>query len=199
MGVRWGAPERRRQVDRVPARDARANGTGREILRAGAAAGALGGVAMMAFMMAASALDGDSALSPLRAVGTTFRGREALDGGAGTIAWGVAVFVLFGAALGVAFAAAVPRDMRVPSGMVLGAGMGLLAMAFLVRLVIPHVAPALAASMPRHGGAWVIAHAVFGAVTGIAPWLRRRIGGEVRRRAAAPTPQSGPLRPRTST
>jgi hypothetical protein len=186
-------------VAQVTIHEATASGTGREILRAGAAAGALGGVAMMAFMMAAAALDGDTALAPLRAVGTTFREAEALDGGAGTIAWGVAVFLLFGAALGVAFAAAVPRSMDLPSGMVLGAGVGLLAMAFLVRLVVPRVAPVLAASMPRHGGAWVIAHAVFGAVAGIAPWLRRRIGGELRRRAAAPSPPSRPLRPRTST
>lgn len=186
-------------MEAVPARvSVQRDGTGGEIWRAGVAAGALGAVAMILWMMGAAALDGDSALAPLRAVGTTFRGREALQGGAATVAWGVAVHLLVGLALGIAYAASVPRDMTVPAGMVLGAGMGLLVMALFVSVVIPRVAPALASAMPRHGGAWVIAHVVFGTVTGLAPWLRRRIGGPVRQRAGAPTGHSGPLRPRTS-
>jgi hypothetical protein len=170
----------------------------REILAAGAAAGALGGVAMMVWMTGAAALDGDSALAPLRAVGTTFRGREALEGGAGTILWGVAVHLIVGALVGVGFAAVVPRTIETPAGMVLGAGVGLLAMAVFVRLVIPWVAPALASVMPRQGGAWVIAYALSGAVTGIAPWLRRRIGSRMRQHAAEPAAPQRPLRPRTS-
>jgi hypothetical protein len=153
----------------------------------------LGAVAMTAFMMAASALDGDSPLSPLRAVGSTLRGPQALEGGAGTIAWGVLLHLAVGASLGVLFAAIVPRDLTLPAGMVLGAGAAILVMAMALQVVVPRVAPLLRASMPRHGGAWVIAHAVFGAVTGIAPWLRRRTG-----RLVVPGERARPLRPRTS-
>jgi hypothetical protein len=184
-------------MEHVPARGREANGAVREIVVAGIAAGALGGIAMLAFMAGAAALDGDSALGPLRAVGTALRGREALDGGAGTIAWGVAVHLLMGAALGVAFAAIVPRAMETASGMLLGAGVALVAMAVIVPVLIPRAAPALAAAMPRHGGAWVIAHAIFGAVAGLAPWLRRRMGGAVRHPVAEGSPPR-PLRPRTS-
>jgi hypothetical protein len=182
----------------VEGRRAVTNRSRRELLVAGATAGALGGVAMMVYMMGASALEGDSALSPLRAVGTTFRGLDALEGGFSTIAWGAVLPLLVGAGLGVFLAAVVPREMELSSGMVLGAGFGLLAMALFVRTVIPWAAPALASSMPRHGGAWVVAHAVFGAIAGIAPWLRRRIGGPVRRPAAGSMPPPRPLRPRTS-
>jgi hypothetical protein len=176
----------------------RHEGGSREILRAGVIAGVLGAIAMMAWMMAASALDGDSPLSPLRAVGSALRGPEALEGGAGTIAWGVFLHLAVGASLGVLFAAVVPRDMEVQGGVVLGAGVSILVMAFALQLVVPLVAPTLRAAMPRHGGAWVIAHAIFGAVTGIAPWLRRRIGGRVPRPSEPAPDRAQPLRPRTS-
>jgi hypothetical protein len=158
----------------------------------------LGAIAMMAWMMAAAALDGDGALSPLRAVGTTLRGPEALQGGAGTIAWGVLLHLAVGAAFGVVFAAVVPRDMELQGGVVLGTGVAIILMAIVIPLVLPRVAPLLKASMPRHGGAWVIAHAIYGAVAGIAPWLRRRIGGRVAPRRIEPPQRAPALRPRTS-
>jgi hypothetical protein len=166
-----------------------------EVRLAGIGAGALGAIAMIAFMMAAAALEGSSPLDPIAAVGTTFRGEDAARTGALTIAWGAAVHLLVGAALGMAFAAVVPRDMPLPSSIVLGGGSALFWMAIAVKVLVPAFAPILLVEMPRHGGAWVIAHAVFGAVTGIAPWLRRRIAARPRR--AAPE-RAAPLRPRTS-
>ncbi|HEX9401092.1 MAG TPA: hypothetical protein VF912_13360 [Anaeromyxobacter sp.] len=164
-----------------------------EVWMAGAVAGLLAAATMIVFMAAAAALDGD-ALGPLRAVGSTLRGREALSGGAGTIAWAVLLHLAVGAALGVAYAAVVPRDMPLHSSVVLGAGCALVVMAFAVQLLVPAVSPVLAAAMPAHGGAWVIAHVLFGAVAGLAPALRRRIG------AARATGARGMalLRPRTS-
>jgi hypothetical protein len=152
---------------------------------------------MVGWMMGAAALDGASPLDPLRAAGTTFRGAEAPEGGVGTVAWGLLLHLAVGVPLGVAFAASVPRDMSVSAGSVLGAGTALFVMAFAVKLVIPRLAPVLAAEMPRHGGAWVIAYTVFGAVMGIAPWLRRRIG-ERSARGPSATRHAGALRPRTS-
>lgn len=173
-----------------------AGGAGREIWVAGAGAGALAGLAMVGWMMAAAALDGGSALDPLRAAGATFRGPGALNGGAGTVAWGLLLHLAVGALLGVLFAALVPRDISLSSGTVLGAGSALVTMAFAMTLVVPRLAPVLAAEMPRNGGSWVIAHTLFGAVIGIAPWLRRRIGDRSVRRPEAT--HAGVLRPRTS-
>ncbi len=168
-------------------------GTPGEVWRAGVAAGMLAAAAMILFMAAAAAFDGD-ALGPLRAVGTTLRGREALSGGAGTIAWAVLLHLAVGAALGIPYAAVVPRDMPLHSSVVLGAGCALVVMAFAVPLLVPAVSPVLADRMPAHGGAWVIAHALFGAVVGIAPELRRRIGARRGARARG----MPVLRPRTS-
>jgi hypothetical protein len=140
-----------------------------------AADGLVGATAMMAWMTAAASLQGDGALAPLRAVGSAFRGAEALPGGIGTIAWAAVLHLAVGAALGVLFGEVLPPVRQVPGAMVLGAALALGAMALAIELVLPHVAPVLRASMPRHGGAWVIAHAVFGAATATAPCLRRRL------------------------
>jgi hypothetical protein len=150
---------------------------------------------MMAWMAAAAALEGDAALEPVAAVGTAFRGDEASRAGGAPVAWGVLLHLSLGAMLGIAFAAIVPRDMPLPCSTVLGAGAALLWLGLVVQ-VIPRVAPVLDSEMPRHGGAWVLAHAAFGAVLGIAPWLRRRTGERTGRRAGPGRP--GVLHPRTS-
>lgn len=175
---------------------ARSTQTGQrgDVLSAGCAAGLLAAVAMILFMAAVGAWDGGDALGPLRAVGSTFRGQEALAGGAGTIAWGVLLHLVVGAVLGTAFAAIVPSDMPLHSSVVLGAGCALVVMSFAIPVVVPRLSPVLAGQMPVHGGAWVIAHALFGAVAGIGPALRGRVGaGRRARRRDAPV-----LRPRTS-
>lgn len=193
LGERNGAKEA--AVETASQVRVQAQGTGREIWLAGAGAGALAGLAMMAFMMGAAALDGAGALDPLRAVGTAFRGEDASRIGIGAVAWGIVVFLGVGAALSIAFTAIVPRDMPLSSSVVLGAGCATFWMALAVKVLIPWLAPVLALEMPRHGGAWVIAHAVFGAVAGIAPWLRRRVGQGAAHR---PEGRTGVLRPRTS-
>jgi hypothetical protein len=150
---------------------------------------------MMAWMMAAAALEGDAALEPVAAVGTAFRGDDASRTGAAAVTWGVLLHLSLGAILGVVFSAIVPRDMPLPSSMMLGAGSALFWLGLVVQ-IIPRVAPILDSEMPRHGGAWVVAHAAFGAVLGIAPWLQRRMGERAGRRAGPGRP--GVLHPRTS-
>jgi hypothetical protein len=169
---------------------------GGEIWLAGIGAGVLGALAMMAFMMAAAAVEGDSALDPVAAVGSAFRGSDAERTGAVAVAFGVVLHLALGAVLGVAFAAIVPRDMPLPCSLTLGAGAALFWLAFVVQ-VTPALAPVLDAEMPRHGGAWVIAHGIFGAGAGIAPWLRRVIGARHGRRREVAS-RGTVLRTRTS-
>lgn len=160
-------------------------------LAAGAAAGVLAALALALFMAAVAAAGGDGALAPLRAAGATFRG----EGGsvAAGVAWGLLLHLAAGAAVGIVFAAIVPPDFPNVSAAGLGAGCSILLMALAVSLVIPQVAPVLDADMRHRGGAWILAHALFGVVLGIAPALRRRRGRPVRGGEPPLT-----LRPRTS-
>jgi hypothetical protein len=170
-------------------------GRRRDRWAAGVAVGLLAAVAMMAFMAAVAAIDG-SALDPLRAVGTSFRGTDPSTAGPLPVLWGIVLHLAVGAAFGLAFIAVAPRETTGPAGAVLGAGYAIVVMAFVLPFVVPALAPALHERMPAHGGAWVIAHALFGAVAGLGPSLRRRISERPGRRAPRPGP--GVLRPRTS-
>jgi hypothetical protein len=171
----------------------RSAGDRRDRWTAGVAAGLLAAVAMMAFLAAVAALDG-SALDPLRAVGTSFRGSDPSTAGALPVLWGLVLHLAVGAAFGLAFTVVAPRDTTGPAGAVLGAGYALIVMAFALPFVVPALAPGLHARMPAHGGSWVIAHTLFGAVAGLGPALGRRISGRQR----APREGPGILRPRTS-
>jgi hypothetical protein len=171
-------------------------GNGGGVWRDGVAAGVLAALAMMAFMMLAAALDGTSdLLDPLRAVGTSFRGADASPVGALPVVWGMVLHLAVGAAFGAAFASIFPRDLSLAAGAVLGGGCALLAMGLALTAIVPAVAPGLDERMPPQGGAWVIAHAIFGAVAGLGPWLHRRL--RERRGRRAPDAR-GVLRPRTS-
>jgi hypothetical protein len=67
----------------------------------------------------------------------------------------------------------VPRDFGpVPAGVVL-AGAALLVMAAMATVVLPAVDPPLRAEMPAFGGAWVIAHGIYGFTVGAAAQLLR--------------------------
>jgi hypothetical protein len=170
-------------------------GRRRDRWAAGVAAGLLAAVAMMAFMAAVAAVDG-SPLDPLRAVGTSFRGSDPSTAGPLPVLWGIVLHLAAGAAFGVAFMAVAPRATTAAAGTVLGAGYAIVVMALVLPFIVPAVAPGLHARMSAHGGAWVIAHALFGAVAGLGPAIRRRMAERPGRKA----PEAGPgvLRPRTS-
>jgi hypothetical protein len=171
-------------------------GRRRDVWKAGVLSGVLAAVAMMAFMAVVSAVDGGAPLDALRAVGTTLRGADASTEGPLPVAWGAFLHLVVGAGLGVAFTALVPKDLGGSASAVLGAGSGLIAMAFALMALVPRLAPGLQPRMSAHGGAWVIAHALFGAVLGLGPWLWRRM--EERTRPGRPEERPGVLRPRTS-
>jgi hypothetical protein len=163
--------------------------------RAGAASGLLGAVAMVALMMAAAGMDGGDPLDPLRAIGTSFRGEDATRTGVVPVAWGAILHLAIGAAFGATLAAVFPKDLTPAAGAVLGAGSALLVLGFAMTAVAPFVAPMARSLMSPNGGAWIVAHALFGAVAGAGPSLHRRI----RERGARRAPGAGKvLRPRTA-
>jgi hypothetical protein len=180
-------------VEMARARTEAAAASGGSVWRAGAATGSLAAVAMMAVMVLGAG-DGDP-LDPLRAVGTSFRGEDATRTGALPVVWGAVLHLAIGAAFGAAFLATFPKDLTAAAGAVLGAGSALLLMGFVISAIAPLAAPMARTLMSPNGGAWIIAHALFGAVAGLGPWLRRRLRERGTRRAPdAPKV----LRPRTS-
>ncbi|HZA51925.1 MAG TPA: hypothetical protein VE549_14370 [Myxococcaceae bacterium] len=87
--------------------------------------GALGGVLMAAWLVVSAGFGEHGPIRPLELFGATFHGPDALGGGAVAAMPGVLLHLVVSAALGVPFAAVVPRDFPVAAGSVLGIGYAL--------------------------------------------------------------------------
>ncbi len=149
------------------------------MLAAGILSGLAGGVAMMALLAIAAALQGIAPVHPLAVIGETFMGPEALsDIVAAKLAFGALLHLATSVAFGIVFAGIVPREFRTSCAMGLGLGVALFQMGFMMSVIVPWVNPGFRAGSQVIGGSWVLAQAVFGATTGIAAPLRRWISGE---------------------
>lgn len=153
----------------------RAEGTeGGRTTVAGLVAGAAAGVAMAAFMMAAAAFDGADPLAPLWPMRSVFSD-VARERTAATFLLGVASHLGFSALVGLAVTALLPRGYPLGASAMLGVGAALFVMAFMTSLVLPALNPTMRAAMPRFGGAWVLAHGVWGVTLGlVAQAIRHR-------------------------
>lgn len=151
-----------------------AEAAGGDLLPGAAAGGVLAGVAMLAFLAAAAALDGRPPLGPLELVAAMFAGAEGAPG-AGALLGASLLWVVVSAALAVPFAAMVSRDHTASSAALLGMGYAAVVMAIATSVVLPWLNPEMRDRMPAMGGAWVIGYAVYGAGLGLVPWLRRRL------------------------
>lgn len=135
-------------------------------LAAGVAAGLVGGVAMAAWMMASALVDGAEPLAPLRPLADTFSD-TARERTAAALLLGLALHLAFSAVVGLVLTALVPPDFPVGAAGAVCTGMAFLVMALMVTTVLPRVNPSMRAWMPAFGGAWVIAHALYGLTVGI--------------------------------
>lgn len=162
-----------------------------EVLAAGVLSGVAAGAVMMAVAVVAAVARGVPALHPLQIVGESFVGPGALEGVA-KVAFAAAVHVLTSAALGLVFAAIIPREFRMAAAMGTGLGFALFSMGVMMSVVAPWANPGLRGQLQIMGGSMVIAHAAFGVTLGIAPSLRRWISREARDAA----PGREPARPR---
>jgi hypothetical protein len=144
----------------------------------GVGAGLIAGAAMIAVAMVSAARADLAPARPLELVGATFVGREGLEAGAPALLYGALLWVVVSVALGLLFAAMIPRDFPPVSAAILGLGYSLLVLAIMSSVVLPWVNPTMRAAMPEMGGAWVIAYVVFGLALGsVAPlrqWLTLR-------------------------
>jgi hypothetical protein len=147
-----------------------------EVLSAGVACGIAGGVAMMAIALLSAVSAGLPAAQPLELIGASLADADASGGTAARVTVGTLVHLATSAALGVVIASLLPRDFPLASATLLGTALALLAMALLASLVVPLVSPTFPSGIQPMGGGWVIAHALYGFVLGLAPGLRRHLG-----------------------
>jgi len=129
---------------------------------------------MAIFLVAAAIRAGMPGLYPLKVIGATFVGPEALGRGSGPVLYGAALHALTSIALGLVFAGLVPRELPPLCGVVVGMGYALLAAGIMASLVVPAVNPAFRGEMQPIGGSWVIAHALFGLALGLSHALSGR-------------------------
>jgi hypothetical protein len=162
-----------------------------EVLVSGILSGIVGGGAMMGVAMIAATSQGLAAAHPLQVIGESFVGPGAFDGAAGRLAFGALVHLVTSVAFGVLLAAIIPRDFPMASAFGAGVGAALFALMLMMSLVVPWANPGFRRGMQDLGGSWVIAHAVFGAVLGTTPALRRWLFRE----ASASAPGAEQVRP----
>lgn len=159
-------------------------GGGRTAAR-GFVAGVAGGLAMAAFMALAASIEGLGPLSPLRPLGDTFADSGSREGGAGVLAFGLGLHLLVAGLVGVVCAGLVPAELRPGGAAIVCMGVAFVALAIATSYVLPAWNASLLASMPRLGGSWVMAHAVYGAVVGYVGWMGRRRGRVAAREAGS--------------
>jgi len=142
-------------------------------LEAGAVTGASGAVLMLAVLMAQSAVTGYGALFPLNLIGATFRGPEALVGGAGVMLTGLFLHAVVSLIFGTLFSIAVIRRPRVAPTLVVGIAYGLLILLFMNYVVLPYANPMMRQRVVATPGAWFFAHVAFGLGVGLAPLIKQ--------------------------
>ena len=139
------------------------------IITPGVSAGVIGGIAMAIFeMMYALITMGDLSM-PLRLMGATFYGPQALVGGIGVLMWGLMVHMMTSAVLGVIFTWIVSLNVSSGAAAAWGIGYGLVVMFVMIYLVLPWANPTMAARVPMMMGAQVIGHVLYGMCLGLAP------------------------------
>ena len=150
-----------------------------DLFEVGAAAGGTGGLLMLAWWMTQAAATGYGALFPLNLVGATFRGPEALVGGASVRLYGLLLYAVTAVLFGTMFSAAVTRKTRLASSLVAGIAYGLLILLLMNYVVLPYANPIMRQRVIGDPGGWFFSHVAFGLGVGLAPFMKRRL---IRRR-----------------
>jgi hypothetical protein len=123
---------------------------------------------MAGFLILVAAAVGLDPLHPIRVIGATFGGPEASLAGAATVAWGAFVHAAASIAIGLAFVAIFSPEARPLGGAVLGGGYALFVLGIMAAGVVPRVNDVFRVEMQPMGGSWVVAHALYGCVLGLA-------------------------------
>jgi hypothetical protein len=139
--------------------------------------GVAGAFAMMAVVEAGALSEGLALARPLQVIGWTFVGPDGMGSVAASAAFGAFVHVTTAVVLALVFTAILAPDRDRTSSAGVGVGFALFALCIMMSVVVPWANPGFKGEMQAIGGTWVIAHAVYGAVLGLRPGLRRSRAG----------------------
>jgi len=156
-----------------------------EVVKAGAAAGVIGGLLMAAFAMIATTLLGQGPFAVPQLIGAAFRGPEALLSGFGIVVWGVVLHLLTSAAYGMLFATLVRRDTPRGIAMLAGVAFALGIFVLMMFVIVPVVDPVMANRASMMIGTMLVMHVLYGVGLGLSPYFRR-----VFAKRAPPVPQT---------
>jgi uncharacterized membrane protein YagU involved in acid resistance len=136
---------------------------------AGIAAGLLGAILMMGFMMTYSSFTGAGATMPLKALGALLYGVEALVAGSIAMLAGAGIQLGFSIVLGILFALFTSRRTSIVAALFAGITVGVVIWGAMELFVLPSMNPTMAARMALMPLAYFIAHLLYGIGLGMTP------------------------------
>ena len=141
---------------------------------AGIAAGILGAVLMLGFMMTYSSVTGVGVTVPLKALGALVYGVEALVAGSMAMLAGAGIQLGFSIVLGILFALCMSRRTSIIAALFAGLAIGIVIWVAMDLFVLPSMNPTMAARMALMPLAYFIAHVLYGIGLGMTPVFVRR-------------------------
>lgn len=148
-------------------------------LKAGAAAGLIGGLAMAAWVVGTAPVQGVNWTVPLQLLGTPLVGHVPFGPAGAAPIYGLVLHLTVSALLGLLFGAALPHTRSAGLTLLLGLGYALVVMVIATGLVLPVVNPPLRTALRTMTGPWVVGHLLFGASLALVPALRPRFSARV--------------------
>jgi hypothetical protein len=131
-------------------------------LVAGIAAGIVGGILMIGFLMGYASLTGAGSTTPLKAIGALVYGVEALVAGTMALLTGASIQLGFAIVLGMLFALCVSRRTSLVSALFAGIAIGIAVWLIMDLLVLPLANPIMAARVALIPLAYFVAHVIYG-------------------------------------
>jgi hypothetical protein len=147
-------------------------------LVAGIAAGIVGGVLMIGFLMTYSSLTGAGLTTPLKALAALVYGVEALVAGPLALLTGASIQLGFAMVLGILFALCVTRRTSIVSALFAGIAIGIGVWLVMDLLVLPLTNPIMAARVALVPLAYFVAHVLYGLGLSTTPIFIRTFTGE---------------------
>jgi hypothetical protein len=131
-------------------------------LVAGVAAGILGGILMIGFLMTYASVTGAGLTMPLKAAAALVYGVEALVAGPAALLTGASIQLGFAIVIGILFALCITRRTAIVSALFAGIAIGIATWLIMDLVVLPLANPTLAARVALIPLAYFIAHVIYG-------------------------------------
>jgi uncharacterized membrane protein YagU involved in acid resistance len=143
------------------------------VVESGIAAGLIGGLAMLGFIIARAVIGGIGWWAPLQTIGAAIDGPEALYGGPRAIAGGLFLHFAFSIAWGLVYAALVRRSLTPGVSLFVGVVFGAGVWFVMTFVVIPAINPMLREQASADPLMFFLAYLVYGAGVSVSPMIAR--------------------------